>query len=242
MLCFCTKSYGQDKYLFSNRIVDLQFLYNYHIPSGKIGERYGNFSSVGFGAMHKSKNNWVLGYEFNFLFGLKIKEESILNNLVTSGNYISNTNGFPGNYSVNMRGLTSFVKGGRLFGLNKYNMNSGILVLGGVGLLNHRINFQSQEGNTPPIDADYKKGYDRFSSGIAFNQFIGYIYHSQNRFINLFFGVDFTQALTYNRRGFNYDTGEFDKNRHMDFTTSFRFGWTIPIYVNTREQNEFQFK
>ncbi len=233
---------AQDKYLFSNKIVDLQFLYNYHIPSGRIGERYGNFSSVGFGGMLKSKNNWVLGYELNYLFGMKIKEENILNNLVTSGNYVSNTDGFPANYSVNMRGISTFVKGGRLFGVKKYNMNTGILVLVGAGYLNHRINFQTQEGNAPPIDADYQKGYDRFSSGIAFNQFVGYMYHSQNRYVNLFIGLDFYQGITYNRRGYNYDTEQFDKGRHLDYTTSFRFGWTIPIYMNTREQNEFQFK
>jgi hypothetical protein len=233
---------AQNKYLFSNKITDLQFLYNYHIPSGKIAERFGNFSSVGAGAMLKSKNNWVLGYELNYLFGQKIKEETILNQLVTSGNYISNTDGFPANYSVNMRGISSFVRAGRLISVKKFNQNTGFLLLGGIGLLNHRINFQTQEGNAPPIDADYQKGYDRFSSGIAFNQFVGYIYHSQNRFVNLFLGIDFTQAFTYNRRGFNYDTQQFDKQRHLDVTTSFRFGWTIPIYMNTREQNEFQFK
>ncbi len=236
------KSNAQDKYLFSNKIVDLQFLYNYHIPGGKIAERYENFSSVGFGGMLKAKNNWVLGYELNYLFGQNIKEETILNQLVTSGNYIANADGYPANYSVNMRGISSFVRGGRLFSVKKFNQNTGFLILGGVGLLNHRINFQSQEGNAPSIDSDYKKGYDRFSSGIAFNQFVGYIYHSQNRYVNLFIGMDFMQAFTYNRRGFNYDTQQFDKERYLDLTTSFRFGWTIPIYMNTKEQNEFQFR
>jgi hypothetical protein len=233
---------AQDKYLFSNKIIDLQFLYNYHIPGGNIAKRFGNFSSVGFGAMHKSKTNWVLGYELNYLFGDNLKETNMLDQLITSGGYISSTSGVPGNYSVNMRGISSFIKGGRLFATKKYNKNTGILLLGGIGLLHHRVNFQAQEGNVPPLDANYQKGYDRSTSGLAFNQFIGYQYHSTNRFVNLFIGFDFMQAFTYNRRGFNYDLAQEDKQRHFDYTTSFRFGWTIPIYLNTREENEFNFR
>ncbi|MBU3663313.1 MAG: hypothetical protein FGM41_08980, partial [Bacteroidetes bacterium] len=98
---------AQDKYLFSNKIIDLQFLYNYQIPGGNIAKRFGNFSSVGFGAMHKSKTNWILGYELNYLFGDNLKETNMLDQLITSGGYISSTSGVPGNYSVNMRGISS---------------------------------------------------------------------------------------------------------------------------------------
>jgi hypothetical protein len=233
---------GQDKYMFSNKLVDLQFLYNYRVPSGAFGKTYGAFSSVGTGAMFKTKNNWVVSGELNYLFGKEIKEVEILNNLLCSGGYIGSINGAPANYSVFMRGIDAYVKVGRVFGFNKRNMNSGIFVQGGIGYIQHKIKLTPHDNDIPQLDADYVKGYDRLSSGIAFNEFVGYIYHSRNRFVNLYFGLDLMQAQTYNRRTYNYDQASFDLNKKIDYSTSFRFGWMIPIYLNTREENEFQFR
>lgn len=232
----------EKKYLFSNKIFNLQFLYNYHIPSGDFAKTYGHFSTIGFGGLLKTKNNWIMAGEVSYLFGSDIKELDLLNNLISSGGYISSTGGSPGNYSVNMRGYTSYIGGGRLFAINKRNMNTGFMVKGGVGLLIHRINFVSQERNIPQLDENYAKGYDRYSSGISLNQFVGYYHQSQNRLINFYIGMEFMQAQTYNRRGYNYDQMKFDTAKKTDFSTSFRFGWMIPIYLNTKEEDEFQFR
>lgn len=233
-----------DKYLFSNKIFNLQFGYNFHVPSGDIAKTYGNFNTVGAGGLFKLKNNWVISGEFNYLFGANILKPQLFDNLITSGSngYISSVSSVPANYSVNMRGFTGFVKGGRLFAWNKHNMNSGILVNAGLGFLQHRINIQTQQLDIPQLDVNYKKGYDRFSNGLAFSEFIGYSYQSQNRLINFYLGLEFIQATTYNRRGYNYDERAYDKGAKKDFTTSFKFAWMIPIYLNTKEENEFQFR
>jgi hypothetical protein len=80
------------------------------------------------------------------------------------------------------------------------------------------------------------------SSGLSINEFVGYFHQSQNRLINFYIGVEFMQAQTYNRRGYNYDQMSYDSYKKSDFSTSFRFGWMIPIYLNTKEEDEFQFK
>ncbi|MFY8190050.1 MAG: hypothetical protein ACOVK9_03725 [Bacteroidia bacterium] len=231
-----------DKYMFSNKIFNLQFLYNYHRPAGDYAKTYGNYSGVGFGGMLKTKKNWTFSGEANFLFGTDILATDILNQLVTSGGYISSTSGNPGNYIVNMRGYSFYLQGGRVFGWNKKNMNSGILVKGGVGFLQHKIGFILKENNMPQLNENYARGYDRLSNGISTNQFIGYNHQSINRLINFYVGVEFMQAQTVNRRGFNYHEMEFDKGSKFDQSVSFRFGWMIPIYLNTRDENEFQFK
>lgn len=239
-----SKGQNPDKYLFSNKIFNLQFLYNYHVPSGDIAKTYGNFNSVGTGGMFKLKNNWIFTGEFNYVFGADILKPQLFDNLITSGTngYISSIGGAPANYSVNMRGYTGFVKGGRLFAWNKNNMNSGIMINAGIGFIQHRINIQTQQIDIPQLDVNYKKGYDRLSSGVAFSEFIGYSYQSQNRLINFYLGLEFIQSRTINRRGYNYDERAFDTGVKKDFTTSFKFGWMIPIYLNTKEENEFQFR
>lgn len=235
-------SLGQNQYIFSNRIFNIQFLYNYHSPSGDFSKTFGNFNSIGFGGLFKSKNNWVLGVELNYLFGKEVKTNSILNNLGSSGGYLSSTFGDPGNFSVGMNGWAGFIKGGRVIGLSKRNMNSGILLTAGIGFLQHKVKLTSHDGNIPSLDKNYVRGYDRFSNGIAFSEFVGYSYQSRNRLVNFYFGLELIQAKTYNRRGYNYDQMAEDKGLKTDLSTSLRFGWMIPIYLNTKEQDEFQFR
>lgn len=234
--------FGQDKYMFSNKIFNLQFLYNYSIPSQDLAKSYGNYSNIGFGGMFKTKKNWVVSGEINYIFSKNVKEYDLFNDMITSGGYLGTTGGSPGNYLVNLRGISGFVRAGRLFGLNKRNMNSGILIKGGIGYIQHHLNIFTHDGNIPQIDLDYVKGYDRYTSGFAINEFIGYSYQSPNRYINVYFGLDFMQARTFNRRQYNYDQMAYDLSPKKDFATSFRVGWMIPIYLNTREQNEFQFR
>lgn len=231
-----------DKYMFSNKIFNLQFLYNYHRVGGDYAKTFGDYSAVGFGGMLKTKHNWVISGEGNFLFGSDIRATTILDQLVTSGGYISSASGNPGNYQVNMRGLSFYVQGGRVFAWNKKNMNSGILLKGGIGFLQHKIGINLNENNIPQLDVNYARGYDRLSNGVSFTQFIGYNHQSVNRLINFYAGIAFMQAQTVNRRGFNYDTMKEDKGYKFDQSVSFRFGWMIPIYMNTKDENEFQFK
>lgn len=237
-----SKGQTPNKYAFSNKIFNLQFLYNRHIPGGDYAKTFGGYNGIGFGGMLKSKTNWVYSFEGNFLFGNTILAETILDNLVSSGGYISSTSGNPGNYAVNMRGLSFYVEGGRVFGLNKRNMNSGIFVKGGLGFLQHKIGFLLKENNIPQLDDNYSRGYDQLSNGISAKQFIGYNHQSVNRLINFYVGVEFMQAQTFNRRGYNYYNMSYDTNSKFDHSVSFRFGWMIPIYLNTKDENEFQFR
>jgi len=239
---FPFQSSGQDKYMFGNKIFNLQFLYNYGIPKQDLAKSFGNFSTIGFGGMFKTKNNWLVSGEVNYLFSKNVKEYDLFNNMVSSGGYLGTTGGSPGNYLVNLRGVSGFVRAGRLFAFNKRNMNSGILVKAGVGYIQHHINIFTHDGNIPQIDNNYAKGYDRYTTGFAINEFIGYSYQSANRLINVYIGVDLMQAKTYNRRQYNYDQMAFDTGSKKDFATTFRLGWMIPIYLNTKDENEFHFR
>lgn len=233
---------AQDRLMFSNRIFNFQFLYNYHQPSNDLASRFGNFNGVGFGGHYKTRSNWTASLEGNFLFGSDLKETGLFNNLITTGGFIASSNGSPGNYTVAMRGLSFFASGGRLFALNRRNPNSGIMVSGGIGYLQHQLLINSKENNIPQFDANYVKGYDRLSSGIAFREFVGYAFQSPNRLINFYIGVEAMQASTVSRRGYNYDQMAADNKDRKDHTLSFRFGWMIPIYLNNPDEDEYQFR
>jgi hypothetical protein len=238
---FSQKS-NPDKYVFSNKIFSFQFLLNLQSPGGDMAKTFGNHASIGFGGMLKGKKNWVYAAEGNYLFGGELKNLSIFDQLTNEAGYIPNNTGTPANYSVGLRGISFFIKAGRVFSFNRFRKNNGILYQSGIGFLQHKINIQTYQNEVPPLNENYVLGYDRLTNGFALNQFLGYQFYSQNRFINFYAGLDFTMAFTQNRRGFNYDSRQFDPLNKTDYLIAFRAGWLIPIYLHTKNEDEFQFR
>ncbi len=230
------------KYTYSSSIIDINIGYNYQMPSGNLGNRFGNFNTIYAGGSLKTKHNWFYAAEVNYMFGPNIKEINILNNVSNSSGVINDAGGGPGKYSVGMRGYGFYGRFGKLFPLSSYNKNCGILVMLGGGYLMHWVNFNIPQGNIPQLSDDYQKGYDRLTAGIATNLFMGYMVHSQNRLLNFYAGLDFTNAFTKSVRGYNYDEMKADNEDRLDQIYSLRFGWLIPIYLNSKDDDEFDYK
>ncbi len=56
--------------------------YSYQLPGGDMADRFGNNSSLGGGFLWKTNQNWIIGAEFNFLFGGDVKvADQIMGNL-----------------------------------------------------------------------------------------------------------------------------------------------------------------
>ncbi|MFN4084183.1 MAG: hypothetical protein ACK4K9_11180 [Bacteroidia bacterium] len=236
------QSRAQSKHEFSNKIFNFQFTAAYQFPTAYFANRFGNHTVVGFGGIYKSKSKYFINIEGNFLFGSEIKEQNIFNNIATSGGFIAASNGLPGDYSVNMRGWAGNISGGKLFPVGKFNHNHGLMLTAGAGFLNHYIGIFTQRNDVAPLAEEYRKGYDRNTFGFALNEFAGYYFNSKNRFINFYAGIQFMQGFTKNVRGFNYDTMKFDNELRNDFAYSFKFGWLIPIYLLSKDEDEFIFK
>lgn len=226
----------------SHRIVNLQFLYNYQMPGGDWANRFDDNHAVGVGVLFKPQNNWIVSAECNFLYGNNTKENGILYNLTNSSGIINDNGGNPADIIAGLRGWSACAKIGKLIAINPANKNHGILIQLGCGFLQHKINYNITNNNVAMLNENYIKGYDRLSNGWSVNEFVGYFFQSENRFINFYFGIDFTQAFTYNKREFNYDQLKFDKEQHQDNIIAFRFGWMIPLYLNNKGKDEFQFK
>lgn len=204
--------------------------YAYQVPGGHLADRFGNSSSIGISFLQKTKNNWLLGFDFNFIFGGNVKEDSLFRNISTRNGFLIDQHGALAEIRFFERGHLSTVKFGRLFPALGANPNCGFFILASAGLLQHKIRIENPGNNTPQILGDYKKGYDRLTNGFAISEFVGYMYLSNNRLLNFYGGFEFVQAWTQNRRDFNFDTMEKDNTKRTDLLSGFKVGWILPLY------------
>lgn len=227
----------------SNKVLNIQAHYQYVLPGGDFAARFNSFNAIGGGLSIKTTHNIIYGFEGNYYFGSDLKPSSLLNNLI-NGNvnggsgYIANSSGYPSQISVGMRGFSALGKVGYLIPVSASNLNSGILIMLGGGLVMHKYSINVTREDVPALTEDKRAGYDRYSSGWAFNQFVGYWHQSKNRYTNFYVGVDLMQAITYNRRKYNYDEMQYDVNSHNDNYYGIKLGWIIPRYLKTKNSDD----
>lgn len=249
-LFFCLCAFNQ--FLFAQNkdgkrdgdpIISFQFHYTYLTPAGDLADRFGIIHNAGFGGIYKSQTNWTLSLDASYQFGSEVKEENMLVNLTNSSGVIMNNAGYPASYSVGQRGFNAMAKAGKVIPLSWKNTNSGIILMLGGGIYYHKINIGTQRNDIPTLTEELKKGYDRLSMGPATTQFLGYYFHSSNRYYNFFAGLDCVQAYTQSVRQYNYDTMKPDTDKRLDLTFGLRLGWMIPVYLKAKvSQNEYEFR
>jgi hypothetical protein len=210
-------------------VVQIDFNYALHRPYGLLSERFGLINAIGAGSSYRAANGLLFGFNFSTLWGGQVKENGMADSL-----------GGPSNQLIDLNGNIAFVKLfstgyhgdaflGYLFKLN--NPNSGIVLRAGMGFLQHKIRFQYTTNMMPQFENDRVKGYDRLTNGHTYTQFIGYQYSSVLKRIHLWAGIEHTLGITQNRRGFNYDTRQFDTEVRRDNLLSFKAGFMIPIFL-----------
>jgi hypothetical protein len=178
----------------------------------------------------KDKKNWYYGVQFNYLFGNKVHEPNLLSNLLTSRGEILDEQGQIATMFIQERGFNVFLQGGKLFPVIGPNKNSGLLITGGVGFLQHKIRIEHQEAKITQLEGEYLKGYDRLTNGLSLNQFIGYYHLSNNRLINFYIGAQGTEGITQSRREWNLDTQTQDTAKRLDMLFGLRAGWILNLY------------
>ena len=209
-----------------------------HIPGGDLADRFGPDLNAGASFMIKTKRNWLYGVESNYFFGRNVKE-NVLTQLKNSDGQITDNEGFPADLRVTERGLGIHLTVGKIFKFLSPNSNSGFMVSAGAGYLQHKIKLYDAQRKIAAVKGDLAYGYDRLSSGLSLTQFIGYMYLSDNRLLNLYFGLETYQAFTQSVRKLNYDTGLPDTKKRLDMLYGLRFGWILPLYK--KKPSEFYY-
>ena len=218
----------QDSVVFSP-IVD--FSYSYKIPDGDLAKRFGPSSEIGAAFFIKTKKNFLFGLDWNYMFGDEVREVEFSNGFRDMNGGVLGNNGLYSEIYFSERGFTLSAKFGKIISVLAPNPNSGFMILGGVGFIQHKIKIEDKYQEVPLLSGDnYYQGYDRLSNGILFTEFIGYRLLSNRRLVNVFGGFEFTQGITKNRREINFDTGLKDDSQRLDLQMGIRIGFSLPLY------------
>jgi len=219
----------------------LSINYSFQFSGGDLAQRYGDNSTIGPLFEIKTKKNWIFGLDFNYMFGNNVKiQDEIVQNLVTSDGAPITREGILGDIRMFERGFCTTAKVGKVIPVFGSNPNSGLMIIGSVGYIQHSIRIEVDQNDVPSLMGDYARGYDRLSNGLALSGFIGYLYLSEHKLKNFFIGLEYTQAWTKSLRTFNFDTRSSDMSVKNDKLYGIKVGWIFPIY--NRDASKYYYK
>lgn len=206
--------------------------YGGNMTQGDLKDRYGFLNHIGFLAGYKTNKNWFWGVDANFIFGNRITMYDPLSSLRDSKGVITDQNGDIAAVILNSRGMNANFAVGKVFPIFGSNKNSGIFVHAGAGYLAHKLRIETNTQVVPAIEEDYKKGYDRLTTGINLHQFIGYSFMANQGLINFYGGFYAQEGFTKNRRTINFDQPDIPVSTatRLDIQIGLKFGWMIPVY------------
>jgi len=209
-----------------------------------------NFNyDIGLDVDFKTKSNWTFDVAFNYMFGSKIikKPTDILGDMVIvsiddKGNekYVIFNGAGNNNVVLTYEGRYWFFGGtvGKIFPLDRWK-NSGLWLKCGIGYFGHKIHFTDPNNFFPQIDQKtYRKGYDQRSSGVALNQFFGYLFMQKRRVLSFYVGVELWEIFSKPDRGYIFAgdmKGPTDqlKNKFSGLV-GVKIGWVLPFYEKKR--------
>jgi len=209
--------------------------------SGDLADRYGFMNHIGIMAGYKTKKNYFFGMESCFHFGNDIRLSGLFDHLVDSYGNITDENGDIAVVLVYPRGFSTNIAIGKIFPVFGSNKNSGLFIHGGIGYLWHYMKIETNNHVIPQIELEYKKGYDRLTTGINLHQFVGYNFMSNSGSYHFYGGFYAQEGFTKNRRTIFYDQPEIPVSTELrlDVQIGFKLGWVIPIYK--RQPKDFYF-
>jgi hypothetical protein len=206
--------------------------YGGNFTAANLAERYGYLNHVGISAGYKTAKNWYMSFDGNFMFGNQTRMTGLFDHLVDEYGNITDVNGDIAMVLVYPRGVNTNFSFGKLFPVLSPNANSGILIHVGGGYLLHRLRIETNDQVVPSLELDYKRGYDRLTTGFNFHQFIGYSFLANAGAWNFYGGFYIQEGLTKNRRTIFYDQPDVtvSTDLRLDIQYGFRIGWYIPFY------------
>ena len=218
-------------------ISEISFHFGGQAPFGDLSQRFGADAYFGAGYHYKFASNWVIGANGSYIFGNQVKNPLNIFGAIRGANgELIDQNGYIATFLIQERGLLLHADIGHIIPLLGPNKNSGLLLKLGVGYMEHQIWIESRQTSVPQISGHYKAGYDRLTSGLSLNEFIGYQYLSNKKLVNFFIGLDIYQGFTQGRRGYAIDIMNYDNQKRLDGLIGIKAGWMFLIYKRESDQ------
>ncbi len=207
---------------------------------GDWAEHFGDQFGIGATFGWKFRNNWLLTANGTFGFGGPINDQNaVLGTLLTDRGFLLNLNGNYATVTLYQRNVYGLIDLEKLLPFWNANVNSGPLMGLGAGYIWHWIRIDNAGNDSPVINGDYARGYDRFSQGPMLRQSLGYLYFSRNRRINFKLAFEFCQIFSRDQRGLYYPTGESISGSQTNFLYGLNLTWYIPIYQGGTQQEYY---
>ncbi len=202
----------------------------YNWVGADMADWFGGGMSAGLDVYYKTKSNWLYGGGFDYMFGTNVKNgRQLLGDLITEDGNIIGAGGDYATIKPFLRAWMFQAKLGKIIPLFGPNPNSGLLIQGGVGYLQHKIQID-HFGTVFQLNAPYDKGYDYFTSGLLISEYVAFYHSGNKRTVNFTAGFQFMQGFTKNRRAYNYNTRSADTEPKLDLFFGLRASWFLPIY------------
>ena len=233
-LFICNFSFGQGVGDTCIHVPLISVHFSGQTPLGDLKQRFGENLSAGGNFLFKVRSSWVMGLESSYFFGKNVKED-VTAQMKNNEGFIVDNEGYPADLRITERGFNAYLIFGRVFPKLGHNPNSGLITNFGFGYMQHKIKLYDAGQKIAAVKGDMAKGYDRLSGGFAMSQFVGYLFLSGNRLVNIIAGFEFHEAFTKSYRGYNYDTGLTDTKQRTDYLIGFRIGWVLPLYKRTQD-------
>lgn len=220
-------------------IVYTHFEFGYDIVLADLKTDFGNFLSAGTGINVKTKSNWMFGFTFNYQFEGKVKPNVLLEQfkytriVPANGNdpyFISSNGGSTYDVKFDYRGLYFKFLFGKVIPVWKKYENSGILLQGGIGVLQHYIHIINPDNSVLSLTEDYRKGYDKLTLGFSLYQFIGYQHLNKRNLLCFYGGIEFSETFSKRQRQYDFILMDKDNKNYFDAFIGFKIGWIIPLY------------
>lgn len=213
---------------------------NLDIPGGDMAKRFGVSYRVGPSVLYKTTSNWFFGAKGDFILGNNVIEDSLMANIKDHTGNMLNQDGSRLSPNLFERGYMVGLQVGKVFNTSKKISDNGIMVMGTVGFMQHKILIATNGNTIPEIRGDYKKGYDRLTNGMFIEGYAGYAYFGKDGLLNFNVGLDITAGFTQGRRDYLFDVMRPDNQSRTDIFFGIRGTWYIPIFKRKSEEYIFE--
>ena len=121
--------------------------------------------------------------------------------------------------------------------------NSGIRLYVDFGIAQHKIHMGSQAADyVPMLRGNYKKAYDRRSTGFHMSQSIGYLFIQRVRVASFYAGLEFHEMWTKPDRNYILGVGPTEGTKvKFSGLIGIKVAWIIPLYEKKKVSTFYTF-